>query len=117
MTARDDATGRSDVAFADAAATLAATAGALLEQGRAGEADAKDIATVLAAAARLYSARVERDGAASPPVERDALTATETVPGRAKPSRVTFRSAASPTCNPVAGWWSRSAASALACTV
>jgi hypothetical protein len=51
----------------------------LLEQGRAGEADAKDVATVLAAAARLYSARVERDGAAFPPVERDALTATETV--------------------------------------
>jgi hypothetical protein len=79
MTARDDATGRSDIAFADAAATLAATSGALLEQGRTGEADAKDIAIVLAAAARLYSARVERDGAAFPPVERDALTATETV--------------------------------------
>ncbi len=79
MNAPDDATGRSDVAFASVAATVAATAGALLEQGRAGEADAKDVATVLAAAARLYSARVERDGAAFPPVERDALTATETV--------------------------------------
>ena len=79
MIARQDDTGRSDVAFAEAAATLAATAGALLEQGRAGEADARDIATVLGAAARLYSARVERDGVAFPPVERDALTATETV--------------------------------------
>jgi hypothetical protein len=79
MTGREDGSGRSDVPFAEAAATLAATAGTLLEQGRTGEADAKDIATVLGAAARLYSAKVERDGLAFPPVEGDGLTATETV--------------------------------------
>jgi uncharacterized protein YcfJ len=79
MMAREEGTTRSDLPFAEAAAALAATAGALLAQGRTGEADAKDIATVLGAVARLYAARVERDGAAFPPVERDALTATETV--------------------------------------
>jgi hypothetical protein len=79
MTGPEDCSEGSDVPFAEAAATLAATAGTLLEQGRTGEADAKDIATVLGAVARLYSAKVERDGAVFPPVERDALTATETV--------------------------------------
>jgi hypothetical protein len=79
MTAREAGAGRADGSFSEAAAALAAAAGALLEQGRTGDADAGDIATVLEAAARLYAARVERDGVAFPPVERDALTATETV--------------------------------------
>lgn len=78
MTARADTISVSAPSFAAATAALAA-ASDILAQGRASEADARDIAVALSAVARLYAAKVEREGAIFPPVERDALTATETV--------------------------------------
>ena len=79
MTAREDTISTSAPSFAEATAALAAAAGDILTQGRASEADARDIAVALGAVARLYAAKVEREGVIFPPVDRDALTATETV--------------------------------------
>jgi len=65
--------------FSAAAETLAVAADGLMALDRAGEVSDDDIATACGAVARVYGAKVERSGAASPPVKHGAVTATATV--------------------------------------
>ena len=62
-----------------ALAAAEAAAADLIAGGRAKEAPARQLATALAALLRLSVASRGEAGAAELPVERDALTATETV--------------------------------------
>ncbi|MDH4984159.1 hypothetical protein QEZ47_00995 [Aminobacter anthyllidis] len=64
--------------FSAAAAAVAAAADEALASGTLDKVSEADIAVALAALGKLYSAKVEKSDKIFPPVNQDALTATET---------------------------------------